>query len=70
MASKFPKPSLANLDKMSNYDILRIWRFAPSDSPWMQGELGAAFGKAYNNMRDNLSAEQFTALSKQVGWSQ
>lgn len=70
MASKFPKPGLRELDKLSNYDLLRIWRFAPSDSPWLRGELGKAFCAAFYNMRDNLGDEEFSKLSKTVGWSQ
>jgi hypothetical protein len=63
-----PQTLRDKIDKMSPHELLSAWRFAPSDSVLLQGEIGKHFSKRFFEMRDELSPEDWTALSKQVGW--
>lgn len=52
------------------YDMLRIWRFARSDSVWFLPPVGDVFAQAFADMRVSLTDPEWTALSKKVGWDQ
>lgn len=51
------------IDDMSQYQMARIWRFAPSGEPLLQGDVGAYFTESFK------SKGFFTpAISMALGW--
>ena len=56
------------LDSLSFDELLRKWRFEPSGSPLTSGEVGDYFYKIFQEKRAEISPEEFTRISKRVGW--
>lgn len=56
------------IGEMEPWQVLYLWRFEPSDSPWFQGEVGHALAIKFKEIQAKLSPEKWAALSKQVGW--
>lgn len=56
------------IHKATLYQLLEKWRFEPVGSPWFEGEVGTVFSARLTELR-NRSPEQWTAVSKQLGWS-
>lgn len=54
--------------KATDRQILSIWRFELSSSPWLDGAVGAALVERFKSMKERLSTDQWVALSKSVGW--
>jgi hypothetical protein len=48
--------------------LLRIWRFAPSEDPRVQGEAGNELADRMAVLKRELGNEEWTRASKQVGW--
>ena len=57
------KDMKAKIDSMSQEELCRKWRFAPSGDPMLQGEAGEYFAKRLKE------AGGFTPeISKRIGW--
>lgn len=52
------------IDNMSQLELCRIWRFAESDSPYLQGDTGEYFVNKFYE-KGGFTPE----ISKQLGWS-
>lgn len=48
--------------------LLRIWRFAPSEDPRIQGEAGNELAARMAELKRELGDSEWTRASKQVGW--
>lgn len=55
------------IDSASYESLLSKWRFAPSGSPWFQGETGSYYAKV---MAEKKTADPGGAItaSKTIGW--
>lgn len=58
------------IDAATYEDLLRVWRFDPTPSPWFDGEIGKHFSRVIEEKRQALSHEDRVAASKRVGWDQ
>lgn len=56
-----------HIDKLSHYELLAKWRFAPAGDLWMQGETGKYWGERMAAKRDEDPA-QAVANSKALSW--
>ena len=52
------------IDTMSQSEMARLWRFAPSSSPFFQGEIGNYFKKVFED-KGGFTSE----ISKKLGWN-
>lgn len=59
---------LAWLDTASYRELLTKWRHEPIGSPWFRGDFGRRIYQALDKKRKELSAEEATQISKEVGW--
>jgi len=51
------------IDEMSQYDMCRLWRFAKSGHPFLQGETGQYFSDVMKQ-KGGFTPE----ISKSLGW--
>ena len=56
------------IDAASYQELLRKWRFEPSGSPWLSGELGQYYRDVMFGKRDEIPPDEQVAASKAVGW--
>ena len=63
-----PKKMKAWIDTASYEELLTKWRFAPSGSPWFQGEVGAYFLKVMSKRKAEVGEAEAVRVSKAVGW--
>lgn len=56
------------IDDMSYEQMLRLYRFEPSGSPWFTGEVGDYFHLMMLEKKNALSNEEQVEISKRVGW--
>ena len=54
----------AEIDKMSQYEMCRRWRFAAMGDPYFQGEVGDYFAQKMKE-KGGMTPE----ISKQLGWN-
>lgn len=52
------------IDNMSRLEMAKIWRFAASNSRYLQGNIGAYFSNRFFNELGGFTPE----ISKQIGW--
>ncbi len=57
-----------NIDDMNYRSMFQLWRFAPSEHPYFQGEIGAYFTKSMKEKRSKLTDKEHTHTSKEIGW--
>jgi hypothetical protein len=53
----------AEIDKLSQYDMAYLWRFARPGHPWLSGEAGDYFAQRFADL-GGMSPE----ISKRLGW--
>lgn len=63
-----PKKMKDWIDTASYEELLTKWRFAPSDSPWFQGEVGVYFGKVMSKKKEEVGEAEAVRASKNIGW--
>ena len=63
-----PKKMKVWIDTASYEELLTKWRFAPSGSPWFQGEVGEYFGKMMSIRKAEVGEAEAVRVSKAVGW--
>lgn len=52
-------------------DLIRLWRFEPSGSPYfLPGDVNDRLVEVYTAKREAHSHDQLVAASKRVGWDQ
>jgi len=56
------------LDTASYEELLTKWRFAPTGSPWFQGEVGTYFEKVMRKKKEEVGEEAAVRASKNIGW--
>ena len=56
------------IDGATYEDMLTRWRWAPSGSPWFQGEIGKYFELIMSQKRKEIGPTEATRISKRVGW--
>ena len=56
------------IDLMPLEDMLRKNRFAPIGDPLFQGEIGDYFMEVMKEKKSNISPEEWTRISKNLGW--
>lgn len=56
------------IDNANYYQLLEKWRFAPSGSPWFQGEVGKYYTAAMEKKRSETPPGEQVAASKAIGW--
>lgn len=56
------------IDNASYEELLRRWRFAPTGSPWFQGEIGRYYEQVMMKKKAEVGDEQHAAISKKIGW--
>lgn len=56
-------------EEATDQQILALWRFEPSSSPWLDGAIGDALVQRFKSMRERLSTDEWVNLSKQTGWT-
>ena len=57
------------IDDKSYEELLNGWRFAPSGSPWFQGETGNYWGERMKEFRNQPEGNaKHVAASKSIGW--
>ena len=56
------------IDNASYYELLKLWRFAPSGEPKLQGEVGRYYSIMLNQRRDEVGQEEHVRTSKRIGW--
>jgi len=57
------------IDSLSYYELLNLWRFAPSDNPWFGGETGIYWSNRMEELRNEPGgSELHTRVSKLIGW--
>lgn len=49
-------------------ELLRRWRWEPIGSPWFKGELGPAFRKRMQQLRESMSISECVEVSRRVSW--
>jgi hypothetical protein len=54
----------AEIDAMSQFELCRMWRFAPTGSPLLQGDTGDYFAARLKEM-GGFTPE----ISKRLGWN-
>lgn len=52
----------------TDHQVLSLWRFEPSSSAWLEEPTATALFNRYRELRNRLSAEDYSALSKSIGW--
>ena len=57
-----------HIDSLSYKQLLSEWRFAPSGSPWFQGETGEYWGSAMNKKKEEIGQDMAVHVSKSIGW--
>lgn len=62
-----PKKMKDWIDTASYEELLTKWRFAPSGSPWFQGEVGKYFEVIMSKKRAEVGEVVAIATSKRVG---
>jgi len=63
------KENKKHIDSLSYEQLLSQWRFAPSGSPWFQGETGDYWGSTINIKKREIGHDEATRISKDVGWN-
>ena len=61
------KENKKHIDGLSYEQLLSEWRFAPSGSPWFQGETGDYWGTVMNKRKKELKGYQAVAIFKSIG---
>jgi len=56
------------IDKMDYESMLRKWRFAPSDDPFFQGDVGKYYSKVIAEKRSKVGNDAHVSVSKSIGW--
>lgn len=56
------------IDNASYEDLLRRWRFAPSGSPFFQGEMGKYYEVIMARKRAEVGDAEHVRASKSIGW--
>lgn len=56
------------IDQASYEDLFRINRFDSLGSPWVSGEIGGYLLARLNELRNNLTPQEHTRISKLIGW--
>jgi hypothetical protein len=59
---------IAWIDNASYYDLLSRWRFSAAGDPFFIEEVGNHFTKVMKEKRNELSQEECSRISKQIGW--
>jgi len=63
-----PKKFKDWIDAATYEDLLTRWRFAPSGSPWFQGEVGKYFELIMSQKRKEIGDAEAVRASKNIGW--
>jgi len=58
----------ANIDEMSYYEMLKLYRFAPIGDKRFQAESGEYYIKVMNEKEAQLKPGQKVSISKSIGW--
>lgn len=66
---KLTKEIKQRIDNMSYKELLKKWRFAPVGTPLFEGESGEYFEKVFSEKRKKLLSGEYSAISKEVGWT-
>jgi len=56
------------IDEMSFEEMFRKWRFTPTGDFLFRDEIGKYFVKVFNEKRELLTDEEYTTISKRLGW--
>lgn len=56
------------INEASLEELLRKWRFAPVGDAMLQGDSGDHFCRVMKQKRNEVSAEEWSRISKAVGW--
>lgn len=57
------------IDAMSYFELLRLWRHAPSgSSALLQGECGTYYAKVMAENKAALAPGEAVQISKKIGW--
>ena len=66
---------MADFEKMKQWidaatyaELLNKWRFAPSGSPWFQGEIGDYYAKVMGERKQQVGDVEHSRTSKAIGW--
>lgn len=51
------------IDNMSQYEMARLWRFAPTGHPLLEGDTGQYFAKVFKE-----KGGMTPGISKSLGW--
>jgi len=57
------------IDSLSFEHLLTQWRFAPSGTPWFQGETGDYWSSRMNLKKKQLAKGEHVSISKNIGWN-
>jgi len=57
------------IDVMTYQQMLKLWRFAPSDHKMFQGEVGTYFSEIMKKKSKSLSQDELVQISKNIGWN-
>jgi len=63
-----PNEMIAWIDTASYAQLLRIWRFDPSDSAWFEGAVGRHLQKVLGQRRQEVGDGGHVHASKTIGW--
>lgn len=59
---------MEEIDRMDYIELLNLWRFADTGSPYFRGEVGNYFVKIMYKKRDELAPGEAVKISKEIGW--
>ena len=63
MTEEETRKAKAEIDALSQFEMCRLWRFAPPGHPFFQGEIGEYFHKKLKE-KGGMTPE----ISKDLGW--
>jgi len=63
-----PKKMKDWIDTASYEELLTRWRFAPSGSPWFQGEVGKYYEEVMSKRKAEVGEAAAVQASKNIGW--
>lgn len=56
------------IDEMSYYDMMALWRNAPCGHPFFQGDAGKYYGEVLKKKRSEITPFEQVKTSKDIGW--
>jgi hypothetical protein len=56
------------INEMSYYEMLKLWRFSEPGHPIFQGATGDYFEKVMAEKKEEIGPEMAVKISKKIGW--